>query len=237
MPEKNPKIRSLNKIRIITNILTTALKVWLRTQVSQVSELEVEIKASDRQLLSGCIPWVSIFATHAVYQGLHINQIKLGAENIQINIGQILKGQPLQLLQVVPVVGELIIEEKDLNASLSSELLLSALNDLLVKLLPDNCPDAKSIFWQKIILKNQQISLIATLTSVGKSIPLEISFYLELLRGQELQLSQIQVIQNGVLLLTSSDNYNCHLGSDVNIAELSLTPGKLVCRGQVNVNP
>ncbi|WP_066425851.1 DUF2993 domain-containing protein [Anabaena sp. 4-3] len=237
MPEKNPKIRSLNKIRIITNILTTALKVWLRTQVSQVSELEVEIKASDRQLLSGCIPWVSIFATHAVYQGLHINQIKLGAENIQINIGQILKGQPLQLLQVVPVVGELIIEEKDLNASLSSELLLSALNDLLVKLLPDNCPDAKSIFWQKIILKNQQISLIATLTSVGKSIPLEISFYLELLRGQELQLSQIQVIQNGVLLLTSSDNYNFHLGSDVNIAELSLTPGKLVCRGQVNVNP
>ncbi|MBD2364977.1 DUF2993 domain-containing protein [Anabaena minutissima FACHB-250] len=245
MPEPNPQTRHFHKIHIITNVLKTALKLWLRAQVSQVSQLEVEIKASDRQLLSGCIPWVSILANHAVYQGLHITHIKLAAENIQINIGQILKGQPLQLLHVVPVVGELIIEEKDLNASLSSELLSTALNDLLVKLLPEFCPKSKSIVWQKIILDNQQLTLNAILASTGEPIPLKISFSLKLLSGQELQLAHIQVTQNAmdydrpsvITLLESSDNYNFHLGSDVNLQELTLIPGKLVCHGQVNVNP
>lgn len=237
MPEQNPQTQGVNKIRIITKLLKTALQLWLKAQVSQVSQLEVDLKASDRQLLSGCIPWVSIFATHAVYQGLHITQIKLAAENIQINIGQILKGQPLQLLQVVSVVGELIAQETELNASLSSELLSTALKDLLVKLLPEYCQNAKSIFWQKIILENQQITLNAILASTGEPIPLEISFSLKLLSGQELQVSQINVIQNGSLILESSDNYNFHLGSDVDLQELSLIPGQLVCRGQVNVNP
>ncbi|MBD2251858.1 DUF2993 domain-containing protein [Nostoc parmelioides] len=237
MPENNSQTRGLNKIRIITNVLTTALKLWLRSQVSQISDLEVEIKASDRQLLSGCIPWVSIFASHAIYQGLHITQIKLAAENIQINIGQVLKGQPLQLLQVVPVSGELIIDETDLNTSLSSGLLSTALNDVLDKLLPEYWSKSKHILWQKIILDHQQIKLNAILTSASEPIPLEICLHLDLLSGQELQLSQIRVQQNQVTLLEDSDPHNVDLGSDVDIQELKLTPGQLVCRGQVNVNP
>ncbi|HIK04278.1 MAG TPA: DUF2993 domain-containing protein [Trichormus sp. M33_DOE_039] len=237
MPEQNSPTKGVNKIRIITNVLKTALKLWLRAQVSQVSQLEVDIKASDSQLLSGCVPWVAIFADHAVYQGLHITQIKLAAENIQINIGQVLKGQPLQLLHIVPVVGDLIIEEKDLNASLSSELLSAALNDLLVKLLPEYCPKSKPIIWQKMSLDNQQITLNAILSPTGEHIPLEISFSLKLLSGQELQLSQIRVAQNAIAILESSDSYNFHLGSDVDLQELTVIPGQLACRGQVNVNP
>jgi len=237
MPENNPSKKGLKRIRIITNVLTTAVKLWLRSQVSQVSDLEVEIKASDRQLLSGCIPWVSIFANHAIYQDLHLTQIKLAAENIQVNIGQILKGKPLQLMQVVPVIGELIIDETDLNSSLSSELLSTALNDLLDLLLPEYWAKSKPIFWQKIILSHQQVKLNAIVTSTSEPIPLEISLHLELLSGQELQLSQIRVQQNQVTLIESSDPYNVDLGSDVNIQELKLIPGQLVCRGQVNVNP
>jgi hypothetical protein len=237
MPEPNPQNRPFRKIRIVTNVLKTALKLWLRAQVSQVSQLEVEIKASDRQLLSGCIPGVAILANHAVYQGLHITHIKLAAENIQINIGQILKGQPLQLLHIVPVVGELTIEEKDLNASLSSQLLSTALNDLLVKLLPEYCPKSKPIFWQNIILDNQKITLMAILPSTSEPIPLEISFSLKLLSGQELQISELQVTPNAIAKLESSESYNFHLGSDVDLQELTLIPGKLVCQGRLNVNP
>lgn len=237
MPENSSHKRGLGKIRIITNVLNTAVKLWLRSQVSQVSDLEVEIKASDRQLLSGCIPWVSIFASHAIYQDLHITQIKLAAENIKINIGQVLKGQPLQLLQVVPVSGELTVDETDLNSSLSSELLVTALNDVLDKLLPEYGSKSKPILWQKIILDHQQIKLNAILTSASEPIPLEICLHLELLSGHELQLSQIQVKQNQVALLESSDPHIMNLGSDVDIQELTLIPGHLVCRGQVNVNP
>ena len=69
MPDKNSPTKNSHKIRIITKVLTAALKLWLKSQVSEVSQLEVEIKASDRQLLSGSIPWVSIIASDAVYQG------------------------------------------------------------------------------------------------------------------------------------------------------------------------
>lgn len=237
MPENNPPKTGLNRTRIITNVLTTAVKLWLRSQVSQVSDLTVEIKASDRQLLSGCIPWVSIFANHAIYQDLHLTQIKLAAENIQVNISQILKGKPLQLMHVVPVNGELIIDETDLNSSLSSELLSTALNDLLDILLPEYCAKSKPILWQKIILGHQQVKLNAIVTSTGEPIPLEVSLHLELLSGQKLQLSQIRVQQSQLTLIESSDPYNVDLGSDVDIQELKLIPGQLVCRGQLNVNP
>ena len=237
MPEETSPTNSLNKIGIITKVLTTAIKLWLRTQVSQVSQMEVEIRASDRQILSGRIPWVSIFASHAVYQGLHITRIRLVAENIQINIGQVLKGKPLKLLQVISVLGEMTVEEKDLNNSLSSELLSTALNDVLIKVLPEHWPKSQPISWQKIILDNNQIILNALLTSANEPTSVEVYLGLELLNGNELRLGKVQVMQNKVALLEGNFDYTLNLGSDVDIQELSLIPGKLVCQGRINVNP
>ncbi|WP_414543087.1 DUF2993 domain-containing protein [Nostoc sp. CCY0012] len=237
MPEENSSAKSSHKIRIITNVLTKALKLWLKSQVTQVSQLEVEIKASDRQLLSGCIPWVSIIASDAVYQGLHVTRIQLLAENIQVNIGSVLKGQPLRLLEIVPVIGDLVVEEKDLNSSLSSELLSTALNDVLVKLIPEYCLKSQAIAWQKIILDHNQIRLRAILAPTSESIPLEIYLSLELIGNRELKLSQIQVIQNEIPLVENEHGYNLDLGSDVDIQELNLIPGQLVCQGRINVNP
>jgi len=237
MPEKNSQAKGANQIRVITNVLTQAVKLWLRTQVSRVSQLEVDIKASDRQLLSGRIPWVSISASDAVYQGLHITRIQLVAENIQINIGAVLKGQPLRLLATVPVVGELIVEEKDLNSSLSSELLGTALNEVLVKLLPEYCLKSKQITWEKIILENHRIILAAIVTCPSENTPLEISLNLDLLSNHELRLSHIQVLQNSSSLVEGKADYYLDLGSDVEIQELKVIPSHLVCRGKINVNP
>jgi LmeA-like phospholipid-binding len=237
MPEQNSQTTNANKIRIITQVLTTAVKLWLRAQVSQISELEVEIKASDRQLLSGCIPLVSIFATHAVYQGLLITQIQLIAENIQINIGSILKGKPLRLLETVPVVGDLIVDEKDLNASLSSDLLSTALSDLLVKVLPTHYPQSQPVNWQEILLDNNQIILRGMRVTNSKTAPLEICLGLQLLNGHELQVTHTLIKPKQGDILEDNHKYNFDLGSDVDIQELTLIPGKLVCRGQINVNP
>ncbi|MDZ8184646.1 MAG: DUF2993 domain-containing protein [Nostoc sp. ChiSLP02] len=237
MSEQNSQTTNANKIRIITQALTTALKLWLRSQVSEISELEVEIKASDRQILSGRIPAVSIFASHAVYRGLLITEIKLTAENIQINIGQILRGKPLRLLQVVPVVGDLTVDEKDLNASLSSDLLSTALSDLLVKVLPTHCPKTQPINWQEIILENNQIILLGFKVTNSETTPLKISLGLQLLNGHELEVTRIQINDDRKELLPENDRYNFDLGSDVDIQELTLIPGKLVCRGRINVNP
>ncbi|MGJ5630337.1 LmeA family phospholipid-binding protein [Nostoc sp. CALU 1950] len=237
MSEQNSQTTNANKIRIITQVLTKALKLWLRTQVSQISELEVEIKASDRQLFSGRIPLVSIFASHAVYQGLLITKIQLIAENIRINIGSVLKGKPLRLLETVQVAGDLIVDEKDLNASLSSDLLSTALSDLLVKVLPTHYPQSQPINWQEILIGNNQIILRGLRVTNSETTPLEICLGLQLLSGHELQVAQIQINHEQGNILEDNHEYNLDLGSDVDIEELTLIPGKLVCRGRINVNP
>jgi type II secretory pathway component PulM len=118
-------------IRFIGNILSPAIKLWLRSQVQQVSDLEVQIAGTNRQIVTGNIPQVSILARDAVYQGLHVAKIDLVATDIQINLGQVVKGQPLKLLQKVPVTGKLQLQQTDIDASLRSPLLSNALTDLL----------------------------------------------------------------------------------------------------------
>jgi hypothetical protein len=235
MQKENSSPKNPQKIGIITNVLKTALSLWLRSQVSQISQ--VEIQASDRQLLSGRISGVSIFANHAIYQGLHLTQILLKAENIRINIGAVLKGQPLRLLETVPVVGEVILMEEDLKASLSSELLSTALNDLLLKLLPEHSQNSKPTAWQKISLANQNLVVSGIYTDVTNPTTIEMSLSLELLSPHELQLSQIQIKQGTAMLTEANQGHYLDLGSDVDIQELTLIPGKLVCRGGIKVNP
>jgi hypothetical protein len=237
MQKENSSPKNPQKIGIITNVLKTALSLWLRSQVSQISQLEVEIQASDRQLLSGRISGVSIFANHAIYQGLHLTQILLKAENIRINIGAVLKGQPLRLLETVPVVGEVILMEEDLKASLSSELLSTALNDLLLKLLPEHSQNSKPTAWQKISLANHNLVVSGIYTDVTNPTTIEMSLSLELLSPHELQLSQIQIKQGTAMLTEGNQGHYLDLGSDVDIQELTLIPGKLVCRGGIKVNP
>jgi hypothetical protein len=237
MINESSPVTAGKKVQLITKILTTAIKLWLRTQLTQVSQIEVEIGSSDRQLLSGCIPSLSIFATNAVYQGIHVTRINLCAKNIQINVGAILKGKPLRLLEVVPVVAELIVEEQDLNNSLSSELLGTALNDVLIKLLPEKYQKSKPVSWQEITLDNQRLIISGVFSDGSESTLVEISVGLELLNGQELQLSQIQIKYNQEVVETVNSEYRLDLGSDVDIKEITVKSGQLICHGRINVNP
>ena len=226
-----------SKVKIITKVLTSAIKLWLRSQLNQVSHLEVQIEASDRQLLSGCIPGVLISASNAVYQGLHITQIELQAEKIQLNVASILKGQPLRLSAIVPVVGKLIITEQDLNNSLSSPLLLTAINDVLILLLPEYSLNSKAINWRKITLDNQVLILHGIPISEQDGAFFNIYLGLELLNGQELQLTQVQVKTDQEVLLEKNSPYMINLGTDVDIEKISLIPEQLFCSGRINVNP
>ena len=226
-----------SKVKIITKVLTSAIKLWLRSQLNQVSHLEVQIEASDRQLLSGCIPGVLISASNAVYQGLHITQIELQAEKIQLNVASILKGQPLQLSAIVPVVGKLMITEQDLNNSLSSPLLLTAINDVLILLLPEYSLNSKAINWRKITLDNQVLILHGIPISEQDGAFFNIYLGLELLNGQELQLTQVQVKTDQEVLLEKNSPYMINLGTDVDIEKISLIPEQLFCSGRINVNP
>ncbi len=119
---------------LISSVLAPAVRLWLRSQVESVAELQFQLEGGDRQLLSGYLPKVSIAARQAVYQGLHLSQVALTGENIRVNFGQVLRGKPLQLLEVVPVFGNLTLHQRDLTASLQAPLLATALSDLMTAL-------------------------------------------------------------------------------------------------------
>ncbi len=219
-------------------MLSPALRLWLRSQVQQVSNLEVKISGSDRQILTGHIERVSISATHAVYQGLHLSQIHLVGENIRINLGQVLRGQPLRLLEPVPVCGSLLLQESDLNASLQSPLLANAMSELLGTLLPADCPVNRQAACHKIALDSGCLIISATLAAdTSNPTPVIIRTGLQLASCHELQMAQPQIQTQAGSPWVNLDNFKLDLGPEVAIQELTLSSGQLVCCGRINVIP
>ncbi|PAX56162.1 hypothetical protein CK510_10445 [Brunnivagina elsteri CCALA 953] len=240
MSETHPEKTKASRFRLVTRVLKGALKLFLRSQVSDIQDLEIDIQANDRQILSGTIPKLSIFANRAVYQGLHLTSIQLTAENIRVDISSVLKGQPLRLLEVIPVTGRLILEESDLNASLTSALLSTALNDALIKLLPEFSPNSKIIIWKKVILDKNQLILFANQDTDSEAMlqsPLKIGIGLELLSSNQLKLTLVDHPFNESISSELEKEHYFDLGCDVEIEDLAITPEKLICYGQINVNP
>lgn len=92
--------------KIIASVLSPAIKLYLRSQVDQVEGLEIKIKGGDSQILRGHIPEVSLMAQRAIYQGLFLSQVQVTGENIKINLGQVLKGKALRLLEPIFIAGD-----------------------------------------------------------------------------------------------------------------------------------
>lgn len=219
-------------------MLSPAVKLWLRSQIQQVSNLEVKISGSDRQILQGTIPRVSISARHAVYQGLHLTQIQLVGEGIRTNLGQVLRGQPLRLLEPVPVEAELLLQSSDLNASLQSPLLANALTELLLTLLPARYPLDGQVSWDKIGIDSDQLIVSATLAAnTSNPTPMVIRTGLKLASCHELQMEQPQIQTHVGFPLVNLDSFKLDLGAEVAIEELTLSSGKLTCCGRINVIP
>ncbi|NJN29250.1 MAG: DUF2993 domain-containing protein [Synechococcales cyanobacterium RM1_1_8] len=133
-PEFRPPPQNL-----VTSILAPALKLWLRSQVSSVDQLEIGIGSqaeagaslSSRQMLAGHIPEVRVMAQGAIYRGLHLGQLNLQGQNIRMNLGQAVRGKPLRLLAPIAVKLNLSLSPAQLNDSLRSPLLAPLLADWL----------------------------------------------------------------------------------------------------------
>ena len=146
----------MSQSRFIRSVLSPAIQFWLRSLVTQAEALQVTIDAGDRQLLGGRIPRVSLRAEQVIYQGLHVSHLGLQANGIRVNLGQILRGQPVQLAEPVLAQMQIRVSAADLNRSLSSDLLSTALAQVAQQLLPHR----ESLQVQHIDLALGQISLL-----------------------------------------------------------------------------
>ena len=225
--------------RIASSVLSPAVQLWLRSQVQHVDELKVKIEGSDRQIFSGAIPKVTAAARGAVYRGLHLTEIAIEGAGIRINLGQVIKGKPLRLLESFPVFGVLRLIQADLNESLKAPLLADALSEFLLPLLP--LTERK----QPLKLQNSQIVIDAGLLTLSAvivcaddmQIPFVLRTNLQMASRHELMFENPEIEVAKKLNRNILNSFKIDFGPEVEIEELILNPGEIVCRGGIRVLP
>lgn len=245
MDVETPTTSKSKKSRIISKVLSPAVQLWLRSQVEQVETLQFRISGGDRQILSGHIPRVSITASRAVYQGLHLSQLELEGTSIRVNLSQVIKGKPLRLLEPIPVGGEMVISASDLAASLQAPMLSNAVSDFLSTLLTSdgitdlgNALKDRQISWQQVDIEEGHLTVLGTLTdALLQTTPVIIRAGLQLASPQVLRLNPLQIHLSPTAPPLILDDFQVNLGSEVNLQELALTSGQLMCRGRLTVLP
>lgn len=257
---------SPQKSRIISKILSPAVRLWLRSQVESIEELHVHIEGGDRQILSGNIPKVTVSARSVMYQGIALSDIYLVGEQICVNLGDVLKRKPLRLLHVVPVQLEATLQQSDVDTSLNSSLLTNALTELFLTLLRSdvaadlpgelrsivqtlhthsaqtNSREAIGLQAPTISLGNNHLTLGGILkTPDQQTIPVALQTGLHLVEGRTIRLHQPKWISTNAdrspIPLAHLHGFEIDLGSEVCIHHLALEHGQLVCRGRINVVP
>ena len=247
--------------RIIGRVLPAAVRLWLRSQVEQVENLSLQIAGSDRDILTGYVPSIAISAQNAIYQGIHISQLQLSAKDIRINVGQVMRGKALRLLQTFPITGEVSLSAADLNASLGSALLTQGLKEFWQQLIqhpafaqavevrygplplqPDLClQDAQ------LRVANQCLGLSFYPYSQGQTAeqPVILGTDLAIVSGHLLQLTSPHWLENLASLgdlsqatpIDSLQGFQWDLGEDTQLTKLTLQRDSLRCHAQIMVNP
>lgn len=226
---------------IISKVLSPAVRLFLRSSVEQIEDLDVQIQGHDRQILRGYIPGVRLGVASAIYQGLHLGRVKLQGENIRLNIGQVLRGKPLQLLEPIRVRGEVKIDETKLNDSIESPLLASALTDLLILFLQENgVSDARDRVksqkprWTKATLHDGYFRVAGTLEN-GSSIALAADLKLENPRSLTVIPRHLDGLPEWSAIAPRP--FTLDLGTDVEIEDFALIDRTFFCQGRLSIRP
>jgi Protein of unknown function (DUF2993). len=242
---------------LIGSLLSTAIRLWLRSQVDKIDHLDLNIEGSNRSLLSGEIPAVSVWCENAIYRGLHLTQVQLQGSDIRFNFSQVLKGQALHLLEPFFVTGNLNLNQSDLNISLQAPILEQALNEFVLSLFrsmtetaltssSDPKPEADQS-WVKSVqqIQNPEITLetddlildAKLLFESGELLSFQLKTGLEIANFRELMFVQPQVQIYDINTELHLDHYIIDLGSDIKIQNLILSQGLLEIQAMLKVNP
>ena len=206
---------------MISKLLSTAVKLYLRSQVERVEDLQVKILGKNKQILQGYIPQIFISCSHAVYQGLYLSK------------------KPLKLLEPVLVEIQLRLDAQDLPASLDSPLLQSGLDDLWQMFLAPQQIDNSStelselaIEWCSIAIADRGLNLTGTYEDAsGETRELCLSTGISLADSHTLCLSPLKINHKSV-----ANELKIDLGVDVAIAQLIIESEQIICSGVIKIH-
>ena len=243
--------------RIISRVLPPAIRLWLSTQLEQVDNLQFQIQGRDREILSGHIPEISLSAQKAVYQGIHLSQAVVTAQAIRVNLGQVIRRQPLRLLAPFPISGEVELTEADFNESLQSPLLGEGLYDFL-QLLAQSQSEATPLQNALAGLPDRTVhshyqadaaidadQIILRLHPKTDDLPaISISTQLSIRDGHRLCLDNPHWLTDDSMTATENSipladlhGFEIDLGSEVTLTNCQIAASKLMLSGTVRVLP
>jgi hypothetical protein len=96
------------------------LELWLRQRCQAVNELEIQLEGSMAELLRGHLQGVRLRARQVVFQQLSFERVDLHSDPIQLSIGGLWRGQPLQLHHPFRVRGSVLLTGEGLSRSLAT---------------------------------------------------------------------------------------------------------------------
>jgi hypothetical protein len=102
----------------VLQLLASGLQFWIRQQCDTVENLELQLHGSGLGLLRGRLEGVSLVARHVVFSSLEIERVELRSEAIQVQLGNLLKGRPLQLDHPFQITGYAAFSGAGLSRSL-----------------------------------------------------------------------------------------------------------------------
>lgn len=103
----------------VMQLVASGLQLWVRQQCDAIESLEIQLEGSALGLLRGKMAGVSLMARRVSYQQLELELVQLTSSPIEVNIGKLLKGQPLQLQHPFTIRGQVGFTAEGLNQSIS----------------------------------------------------------------------------------------------------------------------
>jgi hypothetical protein len=251
-PNSGPHNSDPKGSRLISRLLPPALRLWLHSQLDHLEGLDFRLQGQDRQILTGYLPEVSLSAEQAVYRGLHVSQVTVTATDIRVNLGQVLRGKPLRLLQPFPVNGRVYLTTEDVRASLLAPLLAQGLEDVFQRLVEAQGKagaEAAAIAPLTALPPATQLTdltlgegtlQITWQPSEAADQRLQLQTRLTIREGRWLTLGQptVQEYRDGTTSgPTDLEDVVIDLGPEANIQQLAVTPSAIEVVGVVRVIP
>lgn len=224
---------------MISKLLSRAVKLYLRSQVTRAENLQVKIEGRNKQILTGNIPQVLLSCDRAVYQGLYLSQVKLRGADIAINLPEVLKKQPLRLIRPILVEIELLLDASDLEASLDSTLLQGGLADLwqmILATLDVPSVDDLTIVWQSIAIAEHQLHLKGIYQDTsGATRTLTLTTGISLVNSNTIGLLPLNIISDS-FQSNFDRQLEIDLGTDVDFTELTIRCEQIICSGKIKIS-
>lgn len=200
----------------VMQLLARGLQLWVRQHCQSIDSLEIQLEGSPLQLLRGRLAGVRLLARRVVYAQFQLELVELRSGPIQVHIGNLLQGQPLQLERAVQIQGQVSFTPDGLTRSLA-EPRWRALGDSLGETLLGIVPlGGVRIHHDKLVL---------TALGLGRPEPIELDTTVAAVAGSV-----------EVRAADGSPSYRLPMDTNIRIEDARLEAGMLQLLGEARVS-